>query len=231
VQVNIDDALRALRVPRAERGRLGEIADALAPERLGAWLAVADHGLDGGWVIDEPTPLSRAWVAAPESRALDRVMDWAELYDVTMCLRVRRSVGAGTPWTELVLEVPGDAAPTQFERADVLIRALGVAPLPAVEESWPDSREGPIFLLIQLISDGVTRIGALAREPSPGAVAALLRAAAAGAQGAAGAARAAEALARLEAALGTGGPREASLERDCRGACVSLGYGWVNLGA
>lgn len=204
-----------------ELERVGLAGRALRPGSAGSWIESCVVGertsLDGGWFFPGELPLEGALAQADASAAKERYAAWATMSGADTCLRLRRSVGAGAPFTEVVALVPDEHdAGGAATRALALFRALEVeGPPPSVRaliEAVPEGLAASAWLTAR----GVSRVGVLLPAPSSRTVLQLADAV--------GATAHTDTLARFEGALAVEGPLYAECCRTEHGFGVELHY-------
>ena len=182
---------------------------------LAAWLELSADGVDGGWYAQVEQPLDRALAQLAPSAARDAFARWAEGTELA-CLRLRRSVGAGARFTELLVlaEDPEEEAAKAALGDEALFRALGV---PALPEALLDRAPVRAGAVVRFTDSGVARVGLVVAEPPSRQLIELSDAL--GIDQALDQRRAA-----FEGALGGEGPRFASVHRDGDGPGVEAHY-------
>lgn len=153
-------------VSEREMERIARIGEAIQPDRLGAWFEVLDTTFNAGWVFPVDLPLSQALAHVDSGRARDQLAAWAEQHEVTTCTRLGRAVGAGNPYTELQLRLPGEEIGQQIEIGSSAFSALQVPQPPAavwvaLRESGNPSlpTQSSPSLSVWLSATGVVKVG------------------------------------------------------------------------
>ena len=171
-------------VSEREMDRIARMGEAIQPTRLGAWFEVLDAAFNAGWVFPVDLPFTQALACTEFSQARDQLAAWAEQHQVTTCTRLGRAVGAGNPYTELQLRLPGEDIEQQMEVGSSAFSALQVPQLPAA--AWVALRDlgrpslttqSGLSLSVWLSATGVVKTGLLVTCPSTRFVIQLCRAA------------------------------------------------------
>lgn len=153
---------------RAVGGLPSEVAalEALPPGawRAGLWAQVDRRGMNAGWTLEGSRPLASA-LELVDSPATGRVAAWAADHGVDRCERLRRAA-AGNAFTAVDLPLP-PATGGGLGPALELIDGLGM-PRPSADVLGALSalHDGPVLVTVALSSDGASRTGLVARNPS-----------------------------------------------------------------
>jgi len=106
------------------------VVDRVEPARVGHFLEASGDALDRGWSVPVEMPLGRALAMTPPNAVVERLLGFAERQGLDRCTRWSRSVGAGNPFTELVVPLPGPAR-AALELGLAAPGELRAPPLPA----------------------------------------------------------------------------------------------------
>ncbi len=209
-------------ISEREMDRIAHIGEVIQPSRLGAWFEVLDTTFNAGWVFPVDIPFAQALTYTESSQARDQLAAWAEQHEVTTCTRLGRAVGAGNPYTELQLRLPGEEIEQQIEVGSSAFSALQVPQPPAAAwvalRNWGNSSlttQPGMSLSIWLSATGVVKVGLLVTCPSTRFVIQLCRAASL---------KPGETLAAFEGALDVKGPAHIEGQQLSHGFGVECHY-------
>jgi hypothetical protein len=158
----------------SEAAFLDAALEMLGPQRAGIWIEMGNDQIDTGWFVDEPFPVTRVFAVAHGGGVLsedgERVLAWAERHGVARTEYVTRSLGAKKPFHDIFLAAPN---------IDAALELLTVYDLPPPNVLVDDalrrgSAEGA-GVSVRVTDSAVTRVGVLARRPSPDAVLSLIK--------------------------------------------------------
>jgi hypothetical protein len=153
-------------VHAAEQQRLQRLATALDPTRLGTWLMLTPHGLDGGWHMAGRAPAAAPLATLAQGPGVSAFRDWLQTHRVTTLRRVQRALGDPTPSLELLV----DLAPLGDDRAPALQRLFTTLDVPWFGADFVTllREEGchACDMFIGFAPTGVTRLGIATPTPT-----------------------------------------------------------------
>jgi hypothetical protein len=145
----------------AELARLDAVIERMHPARVGHYIDASADALDRGWTIPDDVPLARALAVATENAITARLEQFALAHGIDTCSRLARSLGAGNPFTELVIRLP------DLAQALTAFAALGVpAPGAAVVDALRIAARPGASLSIWLTDTGVSKLGVIISSPT-----------------------------------------------------------------
>ena len=150
----------------AEQQRLQHLTAALDPSRLGTWLMLTAHGLDGGWHMAGRAPAAAPLATLAPGTHANRFRSWLQTHELTTLRRVRRALGDPTPSLELLI----DLAPLGDYRAAALQQLFVQLDTPWFGSDFVAllREEGchDCDLLIGFAPTGVARLGVATSSPT-----------------------------------------------------------------
>ena len=156
------DYLLAAGIPDAEICRLGEAEETIAPERLCTWIERTGESLNVGWTFPVDVPLAQALPGAARAG----LREWAKKHGIEACTSLGRAIGAGNPYSQLRLPLPGEKTAPQLAAALEAFAALGVpSPSDDVVGALLERGRAELALSAWLSASGVVKMGLLVPQP------------------------------------------------------------------
>jgi len=204
-------------ISQANLDELDRVVQAVQPAQLGAWIEARSNSYDLGWYLrPEGGLFDNAAPYLPASPALERVLAWAEQYEVTECLRLGKSLVSEVGLSEVYLQVTTPTPRRAVEVGLLLFRYLGLEyPSDEILAALLLQEQPELVVSLQLGTGGLTKLGLMLSQPSTELVLRLWDASAAGDT---------KNLAIFEACLGAGGPFLAEPQLLAGGWGVELHY-------
>jgi hypothetical protein len=194
---------------------IAAVVERIEPARVGHFLEVSAGVLDRGWSLPIELPLARALALIEPNVAVERLLELADRRRLDACTRWSRSVGAGNPFTEVVLPAPLEVA---LEAYDAL---AAPRPPPAVRDALAAAGATAAALSVRITRGGLSKVGVVL--PAPSTVAVLRLCAAVGRSDM-------DRLAAIEGALGVDGASSVEAAVFADRVAVEMAYEVVALG-
>jgi hypothetical protein len=169
--LKLGDELAEMPVDPAQMAQFTQIADALQPKALGAWLRMSGPYLEAGWSISETVSLQKALAFAADTEDTRRLQAWTAAQGVVDCHYVEGSFSPGNPYLALHFPLPGETADTQLDHALSLFESiqLGGPPDDALS-ALLHYGSGGWLATVWLTATSVSRLGIVLQQPSTRAV-------------------------------------------------------------
>jgi hypothetical protein len=159
--------LTEMGAPKSELEQLSQLGVELGPEQLGYWLEMKPSGLNAGWYFPSALTLEAVERGLPAHAITAVVLEWAEAYQIEEVVRLGHAMGAGHPYSELMLGLPeSDDIEEQVYAVTQLFADLKAA-LPPDEalSLLMNLKHQGLGVSVWLSELGVVKAGLLAAQP------------------------------------------------------------------
>ncbi len=154
-------------VSTSELERIRSLGEEIQPARLGSWMQMTPDSLDGGWYFPLQLPLTPALKVAEASRDKVTLQKWAQKHAVAHCAQLKRSMGAGYPYTEIQFILPGNSLSQKLDNGLALFKRLEAPSFSEITLSTIlDSEKEELMASVWLASEGIAKVGLLLPTPS-----------------------------------------------------------------
>lgn len=157
--------IQDLGTPDEEAQRLDNVVSELNPAQIGGWIEATPDGIDGGWYLPEEFSMEQVLKFVGDSKACEKVQAWARGHLVDMCQRLERAAATDSPYTRLLLALPGDGKEQQLAAGLDLFLELSVQAPPEMALQALRDAAGPLGLCVGLSATGTVSLGLLGARP------------------------------------------------------------------